>query len=64
MNVDVKAAARAMVDNGIGARVLAEQAGISICTAYRFINGGKVKPETFAKVAEVLGVKPSELLKV
>lgn len=61
METNTKAVAAAMLNAGLGANGLAEKARLNLHTVYRMINGKKVKPSTFHKVAHVLGVKPSEL---
>lgn len=62
MEINVTAVRLAMLDKGMSVSRLAKAARISHQTAFRFASkGGNGSPETFYKIGQALGVKPSSL---
>ncbi len=56
---------RLRLDAGLSQRQLAQRAGVSNTTVWHMERGHyKGSPGTLKKVAEVLGVKPSELVRL
>jgi len=51
------------INQGLSQRQLAEGAGLSPGAVWRLENQGSGRPDTLKKVADVLGVLPTDLLK-
>ncbi len=51
------------IDRGLSQRQLAERAGLSPGAVWRLEQRGSGHPNTLKKVADVLGVRPTDLLK-
>ena len=51
------------VNRGLSQRGLAQLAGISNTSVWKIEQGGGANPATLKKLADVLGVRPVELLK-
>lgn len=49
-------------DMGLSQRELARRAGVSHTTVHLLERGGNVQPATLKAIADVLGVRPTELL--
>lgn len=59
--VKIKALETALLENGASYKVLQERTGISSKTIFKVYRGKPVVPSTCVKVADALGVHPSEL---
>jgi transcriptional regulator with XRE-family HTH domain len=51
------------IDRGLSQRQLAERAGLSPGAVWRLEQRGSGHPNTLKKIADVLGVRPTDLLK-
>ena len=63
MEVDVEKFRELRVNQGLTQRQLARKAGISNTTLAKIERGGGAMPPTLKKLADVLGVKPVDLLR-
>jgi transcriptional regulator with XRE-family HTH domain len=63
MEVDVDKLRVLRIDHGFSQRELAARAGVSNNSVSKLEAGGNVRPATLKKIADTLGVRPSELLK-
>ena len=63
MEVDVAALQELRINQGFSQRQLAERAGLSPGAVWRLEHQGSGRPDTLKKVADVLGVRPVDLLK-
>lgn len=59
--VKIKALETALLENGASYKVLQERTGLSSKTIFKVYRGKPVVPSTCVKVADALGVHPSEL---
>jgi transcriptional regulator with XRE-family HTH domain len=62
MEVDVEKVWKLRVNQGFTQRQLARKAGISNATLSKIEHGRSARPPTLKKLADVLGVKPVDLL--
>ena len=62
MRVDADKLVRLRWDAGLSQRELARRAGVSHNAVHLLERGGGVKPATLKAIADVLGVRPTELL--
>jgi transcriptional regulator with XRE-family HTH domain len=51
------------INEGLSQRGLAARAGVPHTSVWKLEHGGNVRPATLKKIADVLGVKPTDLLK-
>lgn len=58
---NIKALEIALLENGASYKVLQERTGLSSKTIFKVYRGKPVVPSTCVKVADALGVHPSEL---
>jgi transcriptional regulator with XRE-family HTH domain len=63
VEVDVDKLQELRVNRGLSQRGLAQLAGISNTSVWKIEQGGGANPATLKKLADVLGVRPVELLK-
>ena len=63
MEVDVEKIRELRIDQGLTQRELARRAGISHTSVWKIERGGGATPPTLKKLADVLGVRPTVLLK-
>jgi transcriptional regulator with XRE-family HTH domain len=63
IEVDVDKLVELRINEGLSQRGLAERAGVSNQSVSKLEHGGNVRPATLKKVADVLGVKPLDLMK-
>jgi transcriptional regulator with XRE-family HTH domain len=63
MVVDLEKLRELRVNQGLTQRQLARKAGISNTTLAKIERGGGAMPPTLKKLADVLGVKPVDLLR-
>lgn len=63
MEVDVATLQEMRINLGLSQRQLAEKAGLSPGAVWRLEQRGSGRPDTLKKVADVLGVRPVDLLK-
>jgi transcriptional regulator with XRE-family HTH domain len=63
MVVDLEKLRKLRVNQGLTQRQLARKAGISNTTLAKIERGGGAMPPTLKKLADVLGVKPVDLLR-
>ena len=61
MNVDKLKELR--IDEGLSQRALAQRAGLSQTSIWKIERGGGANPATLKKLADVLGVRPTDLVK-
>jgi transcriptional regulator with XRE-family HTH domain len=61
--VDVDKLRELRIDHGLSQRRLSELAGISNTSVWKIERGGGANPATLKKIADVLGVRASELVK-
>ncbi len=61
MNVDRLKELR--IDQGLSQRALAQRAGLSQTSVWKIERGGGANPATLKKLADVLGVRPTALVK-
>lgn len=59
--VKIKELENALLENGASYKVLQERTGLSSKTIFKVYHSEPVIPSTCVKVADVLGVHPSEL---
>ena len=50
------------IDQGLSQRALAQRAGLSQTSIWKIERGGGANPATLKKLADVLGVRPTDLL--
>jgi transcriptional regulator with XRE-family HTH domain len=63
VEVDVPKLRRLRVDAGYSQRELARRAGVAPGTIWKIEQGRRATPATLKRLADVLGVKASDLLK-
>lgn len=63
MEVDVDRLQELRVNQGLSQRRLADLAGVSNTSVWKIEQGGGANPATLKKLADVLGVRPVDLLK-
>jgi transcriptional regulator with XRE-family HTH domain len=63
VEVDVAKLQELRIDRGLSQRQLAERAGLSPGAVWRLEQRGSGHPNTLKKIADVLGVRPTDLLK-
>jgi transcriptional regulator with XRE-family HTH domain len=63
MEVNVVSIQELRINQGLSQRQLAKRAGLSPGAVWRLEQQGSAHPETLKKVADVLGVLPTDLLK-
>ncbi len=63
MEVDVDTLQELRINQGLSQRRLAELAGVSNTSVWKIEQGGGANPATLKKLADVLGVRPVDLLK-
>ena len=51
------------IDQGLSQRALAHRAGLSQTSVWKIERGGGANPATLKKLADVLSVRPTDLLK-
>ena len=51
------------IDQGLSQRALAQRAGLSQTSIWKIERGGGANPATLKKLADVLGVRPTDLVK-
>ena len=51
------------IDQGLSQRALADRAGLSQTSVWKIERGGGANPATLKKLADVLGIRPTELVK-
>ena len=51
------------INEGLSQRELAQKANVSNQSVSKLERGGRVRPATLKKIADVFGVKPTDLLK-
>jgi transcriptional regulator with XRE-family HTH domain len=61
--VDVNKLKELRIDQGLSQRRLSELAGVSNTTVWHIERGAGANPSTLKKIADVLGVRASELVK-
>jgi transcriptional regulator with XRE-family HTH domain len=62
VEVDVAKIQELRINRGLSQRQLAEKAGLSPGAVWRLERRGSGRPDTVKKVADVLGVRPVDLL--
>jgi transcriptional regulator with XRE-family HTH domain len=63
VEVDVATLQKLRINQGLSQRKLADRAGLSPGAVWRLEHHGSGRPDTLKKVADVLGVRPVDLLK-
>jgi transcriptional regulator with XRE-family HTH domain len=64
MEVDVNKLVELRINEGLSQRQLAARAGVTNTSVWKLESGkGGVRPQTLKKIADVLGVKPMDLMK-
>jgi len=63
MEVDVDKLRELRINQGLSQRRLADLAGVANTSVWKIEQGGGANPATLKKLADVLGVRPVELLK-
>jgi transcriptional regulator with XRE-family HTH domain len=63
VEVDVGKLQELRINRGLSQRRLAELAGVSNTSVWKIEQGGGANPSTLKKLADVLGVFPTDLLK-
>ncbi len=63
VEVDVDKMRELRINQGLSQRRLAERAGVSNTSVWKIERGGGANPATLKKLADVLGVRPTDLLK-
>ena len=63
MEVDVAQLEELRINQGLSQRQLSEKAGLSPGAVWNLENRGSGRPDTLKKIADVLGVRPIDLLK-
>jgi transcriptional regulator with XRE-family HTH domain len=62
MEVNVDKLKELRIDQGLSQRALAQRAGLSQTSIWKIERGGGANPATLKKLADVLGVRPTDLL--
>jgi transcriptional regulator with XRE-family HTH domain len=62
MEVNVAKLKELRIDEGLSQRALAQRAGLSQTSIWKIERGGGANPATLKKLADVLGVRPTDLL--
>lgn len=63
MEVDMDRLQELRINQGLSQRRLADLAGVSNTSVWKIEQGGGANPATLKKLADVLGVRPTDLLK-
>jgi transcriptional regulator with XRE-family HTH domain len=63
MEVDVDKLRELRINQGLSQRRLADLAGVANTSVWKIEQGGGANPATLKKLADVLGVRPTDLLK-
>jgi len=63
VEVDVDKLQELRINQGLSQRRLAELAGVSNTSVWKIEQGGGANPATLKKLADILGVRPVDLLK-
>jgi transcriptional regulator with XRE-family HTH domain len=63
VEVDVDKLQELRINRGLSQRRLADLAGVSNTSVWKIERGGGANPATLKKLADVLGVLPTDLLK-
>ncbi len=63
VEVEVDKVQELRINKGLSQRQLAERAGLSPGSVWRLEHHGSGRPDTLKKIADVLGVRPTDLLK-
>jgi transcriptional regulator with XRE-family HTH domain len=63
VEVDVEKLRELRINQGLSQRRLADLAGIANTSVWKIEQGGGANPATLKKLADVLGVRPVDLLK-
>jgi transcriptional regulator with XRE-family HTH domain len=63
MEVDVDKLRELRINQGLSQRRLADLAGVANTSVWKIEQGGGANPATLKKLADVLGVRPIDLLK-
>jgi len=63
MDVNVDKLKELRIDEGLSQRALAQRAGLSQTSIWKIERGGGANPATLKKLADVLGVRPTDLVK-
>ena len=63
MEVDVEKLRELRINRGLSQRRLADLAGVANTSVWKIEQGGGANPATLKKLADVLGVRPVDLLK-
>jgi transcriptional regulator with XRE-family HTH domain len=63
MEVDVDKLQELRINQGLSQRRLANLAGVSNTSVWKIERGGDANPATLKKLADVLGVRPVDLLR-
>jgi transcriptional regulator with XRE-family HTH domain len=63
MEVNVDKLKELRIDEGLSQRALAQRAGLSQTSIWKIEQGGGANPATLKKLADVLGVRPTDLVK-
>jgi transcriptional regulator with XRE-family HTH domain len=63
LEADVDKLVELRINEGLSQRELAARAGVTNTSIWKLERGGNVRPATLKKIADVLGVKPMDLLK-
>ena len=63
MEVDVEKIQELRINQGLSQRQLAEKAGLSPGAVWRLEHRGSGRPDTLKKIADVVGVRPVDLLR-
>ena len=63
MEVNVAKLKQLRIDEGLSQRALAQRAGLSHTSIWKIERGGGANPATLKKLADVLGVRPTDLVK-
>jgi transcriptional regulator with XRE-family HTH domain len=63
VEVDVDKLQELRINRGFSQRRLAELAGVSNTSVWKIEQGGGANPSTLKKLADILGVLPTDLLK-
>ena len=61
--VDVEKLRELRIDQGLSQRRLSELAGVSNTSVWKIERGGGASPATLKKIADVLGVRASQLVR-
>ena len=63
MEVNVDKLKELRIDEGLSQRALAQRARLSQTSIWKIERGGGANPATLKKLADVLGVRPTDLVK-